>query len=188
VPPFIAGTVELDGQKLGVIRIFEAHDAPIVVRDSGAVYVRDAGGKRPVADHQTLLALAQKGADARRAARHRLESLPLVAEALHPPDSPLLPRGVIPPPTGLGLLVRAAPLTVTSQFADWPIRAGPDWALRLAHHLLPSSPPHDWGDVSLQPHGRGASQSELPTLRDLRGSWFASTQAAWSAPPSSDSR
>ena len=47
VPPFIAVERELEGTSITLIRVFESSDAPVLVRGTGALYVRDAGGKQP---------------------------------------------------------------------------------------------------------------------------------------------
>jgi hypothetical protein len=121
LPPFVADMFELDGTWLAVLRVFESTDPPHIVRGTGAVYVRSSKGKEPVDDHRTLLELARRGADAEAAARERLVEMPLIKAALVPPD--LDPRQVARSPDEEHIVVhvRAAPLTVTPQFADWPI-------------------------------------------------------------------
>jgi Schlafen, AlbA_2 len=86
VPPFVAETYSLDGVKIGVVRVFEAADTPVIVRETGAVFVRDPGGKQPIRDHRTLLELARRGEAAREEAQARLGSLPLVQRALDAPE------------------------------------------------------------------------------------------------------
>lgn len=66
LPPYIAEMRELDGHKIGVVRVFESVDSPHVVRGTGAIVVRSSKGNEPVAvdDHQTVLALARRGEEA----------------------------------------------------------------------------------------------------------------------------
>jgi Putative DNA-binding domain len=141
LPPFAADIRELDGTLLAILRVFESTDPPHIVRGTGAVYVRSSKGKEPVDDHRTLLDLARKGTEAEAKARARLVQQPLIQDALAPPD--LDPRKVARSPDDQHLVVyvRAAPLTVTPQFVDWPISgdfAGVHEVSVAADELLPS--------------------------------------------------
>jgi Putative DNA-binding domain len=150
VPPFIAAERELEGKSITVIRVLESADTPVLVRGTGALYIRDSGGKRPVDDHATLLALTQRGAEAEAEARRRLRELPIVFNALRPPDSPGYPSR----PETLRVIVRASPLTVTPQFAAWPI-SGAVWLLDNAAMDLFGLPNNDRLVATVTPHGRG---------------------------------
>jgi hypothetical protein len=153
VPPFIAAERELDGRPITIVRVLETADAPVLVRGTGALYVRDSGGKQPVDDHRTLLALAQRGADAERKAWDRLRELPLVYRTLAPPDHPEAATGR---PAGLRAIVRASPLTVSPQFAMWPIAGPVGWFRTVAMHVF-GLPNEDRLIEEVQPHGRGLS-------------------------------
>jgi hypothetical protein len=171
LPPFVAGMFELDGKSIAVLRVFESTDAPHIVRGSGAVYVRSSKGKEPVDDHGTLLALARRGAEAEAVARARLVGQPLIQQTLVPPD--LDPRQVarFPDEKHVVVHVRAAPLTVTPQFVDWPISAdgGAQVCLAAAEELLPSE--RGQAQVAAAARGAIARKSIPPTL--LQGTMHA---------------
>lgn len=119
LPPFAARTFQLDGTTIGVVRIYESVDTPHIVRRTGALYIREPGGKAPVKDHATLIELARRGERARALAEQRLRVLPHVEGALRTPervwgDEP--GRADLPPL--LEVIVAASPLTVGSVFAD----------------------------------------------------------------------
>ncbi|MFL5821830.1 MAG: RNA-binding domain-containing protein [Solirubrobacteraceae bacterium] len=159
LPPFLAGVRELDGRRVGLVRVFETDDAPVIVRGTGGVYVRDAGGMQPVADHRTLVELARRGERAREDAERRLVQEPLVAAALRPLDAKglLQTMGARPAHTRR-TIVRAAPLTVSPTFVDWPMsRSAAAWLEEQAASLAGgNSEPHAQRLLTLEPHGRGA--------------------------------
>ena len=149
VPPFLADTIEVDGLTLGFVRVFSS-SVVVLVSGNGAVYTRDAGGKLPVSDHRVLLELAGRGREAEDAAALRARENDLT-------------KGVL----GLGphqmradqmlSIVRAAPLTVTPQLADWPVSAGvnPCWAAAkwLGERLGIGAN----SEVVTRPYGRGVA-------------------------------
>lgn len=121
LPPFSARSIELEGEPIGVVRVIESVDTPHIARRTGALYIREPGGKRPISDHSTLVELARRGEEALRRAQHRHEAMVLVDRALASPshlpeDPPGAPEGSLPLP--LEWIVRAAPLTVPTAFAD----------------------------------------------------------------------
>lgn len=127
LPPFLARSFELDGKTIGVVRVIESSDTPHIVRRTGALYIREPGGKQPIRDHQTLMSLARRGAEARDEAAKRLRELPMIGEALRTPErlpddriwtSPPEPGDRPPLPPVLEMIVVAAPLTVSPAFAD----------------------------------------------------------------------
>ena len=148
LPPFIADMREVDGKPIGVIRVFPSADSPHIVRGTGAVYVRSSKGKEPVDDHRTLLELARRGEDAENDARHRLSALVDVGFALQAPDF-RPPNVAFGDEVAVRYIARAAPLTVTPAFSDWPLtrRAAEALAAVADEHLLP---PHQ------MPYGREA--------------------------------
>jgi hypothetical protein len=158
VPPFVAGVRDMGGVSIGVLRVFESDEVPVIVKGSGAIYVRDAGGKHPVTDHRTVLELARRGAQARERARTRLVSHPLVNEALSPPDA----GGVVNwlaarPAHTFRTLVRIAPLTVTPQLADWPMSqlAAEECAAAAAKLVVGDGPGDKLKTLPVEPYGRG---------------------------------
>jgi Schlafen, AlbA_2 len=162
LPPYLAERVELNGTGFVAVRIFEASDVPVIVRETGAIYVRDSRGKQPVTDHRTVLALASRGAEARKKAEDRLRELPLIALALGPPDAPEEWRAP-PLEERVRTVVRAAPYTVTPQFADWPIsRRGADTCEDAAKHLSEKTYGPAPVDPAVIPRGRGVISRAQP--------------------------
>lgn len=136
LPPFVSGMRTVEGKPIAVMRVFESTDLPHLVRGTGAVYVRTSKGKERIDDHRTLLSLARRGGEAGAAARERLVSLPLIQRALIPPDVPPGWLARTPDQDHVVMMLRAAPLTVTPSFAEWPIsRAGADWCRDAAGRL-----------------------------------------------------
>lgn len=160
VPPFVADTYSLDGVTIGVVRVFEAADTPVIVRESGAVFVRHPGGKQPVTDHRTLLELARRGQAAREEAQARLGSLQLVQRALDSPERRQSPEiAAVMDTDHIRVLVRAGPVTVTPQFSEWPISdRGADAIWAVTDSFMPSSPGHS-PVTTLEPYGRGVAAS-----------------------------
>ncbi|HEY2333612.1 MAG TPA: ATP-binding protein [Solirubrobacterales bacterium] len=70
VPAFLAGTLEVGDTYVGFVRVLPA-SVPVLVRGSGAVYTRDAGGKIRISDRRALLDLARLGRDAEDETRER---------------------------------------------------------------------------------------------------------------------
>lgn len=157
LPPFVAEMREVDGQSIAVIRVFPSADSPHIVRGTGAVYVRSSKGKEPVDDHRTLLELARRGDMAEEAAHRRLRSLRGVGMALHTPD--FNPGDVAwSEEPAMRYVVRAAPLTVTPAFSDWPLtrRAAEALSAVADEHLLPPRrPPYGRQTPYPTPIGRG---------------------------------
>lgn len=160
LPPFVAEMFEYRGKPVGVMRIFESADPPHIVRGTGAVYLRDSEGKKPVDDHSTLLAIAQRGRDAESEARKRIGSLPEVSRILMTPDS--IPDDVIAfDESELRYVVRSAPVTMNPAAADWVLtrRAG-NALVRIVDELLPrpalqqGQPPASREEPMLSPYGR----------------------------------
>jgi hypothetical protein len=177
LPPFVAGMSELDDKSIAVLKVFESADAPHVVRETGAVYVRTSKGKEPVDDHRTLLDLAQRGEQAERVARARLAEEPLVQFALAGPDAASIVSDVDVPT----VVVRAATLTVTPQFREWAISegGGPNAAFLAAQALLGGEP-----IASVEPHARGAiARKSVDTLAGPPATRAAAGPPAASPPP-----
>jgi hypothetical protein len=161
LPPFVAEMFELDGKPIGLMRVFESADAPHIVRDTGAVYVRSSSGREPVDDHRTLLELARRGEEAEQAARDRLG-----ARRPHTPE-----------PSSYLVSVRATPLTVTPQLAERPISAhGSEWLEEMADLVArrtyggAASEPAP-GELSRRPLGRGCVATRRGTYAFGEGQW-----------------
>jgi hypothetical protein len=173
LPPFVAEMFELDGKPIAVLRVFESTDPPHIVRGTGAVYVRSSKGKEPVDDHRTLLELARRGREAEERARARLVGLSLIQKTLVPPDTPY--RRTADPDHAV-VHVRAAPMTVTPQFADWPISdGGGAHACAVAvEELIPSGPgPARVGPAQVAPAARGAIARKSGQVNSVEGPWSA---------------
>src|SRR6266540_2591234 len=102
LPAFVADERTLDGKSLVVVRVFESVDTPHIVRGTGAVYVRDSGGKQPVQNQMLLLELSHRGRDALESAYQRPAGYPILG----------LPYAAVEP-GGAQVTVRACPVTVT---------------------------------------------------------------------------
>lgn len=156
LPPFVCDMREVDGTPIAVIRVFPSVDSPHIVRGSGAVYVRSAKGKEPVDDHRTLLELARRGEEAERRAHGRLAELPVVGRMLKAPDSGYSDDSS----TEIRFIARAAPLTVTPAWAEWPLtRRAADRCATFAETLVPpvrlaGGYPYPRDGPHLEPFGR----------------------------------
>ncbi len=125
VPPFLADRLEVDGETVGFVRVFE-RSVPVLVSGNGAIYTRDAGGKVPVSDHRALLELARRGRLAEQAAGRRAQENELTECLLGLAGAGQAQQNY------LRSAVRAAPLTVTPQLAEWPISTGPQSCMEAA--------------------------------------------------------
>lgn len=162
-------------------RIFESADAPHIVRDAGAVYVRSAKGREPVTDHRTLLEMARRGEEAETRARVRLHDSLIVAQACAAPDSRTQHTRQI---HHLAVVVRASPLTVTPQLADRPISIGGPARIEqllpwIAHGVWQREMPQDEDNVSeaLEPRGRGCVAVRRAQLAMANGEWSVAMAA-----------
>jgi hypothetical protein len=155
LPPFVVDYREHEGKRIAVMRVFESSDVPHVERGSGAIYVRTSAGRVPVESHAGVIALAQRGREAERDARDRLSSSWAVQSEFVPPD--VNPQRIAreSDPQSFTVVVRAAPLTVSPAFVEWPISAsgGPDACCRAVADLLPGTD----GSVHIRPRARGVA-------------------------------
>jgi Putative DNA-binding domain len=136
IPPFAA--VEWKDGPIGIVRVYESTDTPHMVRRTGAVYVREQGGKVP-ASHEMVRALARRGELARERAEERLREKPLFAleavERLQLPFSASTANSKV-------YTLRATPLTVGPVFRDRALTE--PLAEYLKSEVLPMlRPPHD---------------------------------------------
>jgi Schlafen, AlbA_2 len=120
LPLFAAKELTIDGKIVWAVRVFPSDITPHIVLGTGAVYVRTTDGKQPIKDAATLLSLADRGREAARHARERIEQpgfMPLLSEVFaHLPyprtgDDPV-------PEVAMSYIVRAIPVSVDPGFAD----------------------------------------------------------------------
>jgi hypothetical protein len=185
VPPFATAVHNIDGASVGVVRVFESEDSPVLVRRTGAIYVRDAGGKQPLKDHRSLLELARRGERAREQASARLVGEELVNEVLLAPDGHGYEnRTTRPSADAVRIVVRVAPLTITPYFADWPMsrHAAEECgaaAVALVGGTHDGIPPETH---PVEPHGRAVvGSAKLPWGSRARGLCDTATVVAHSA-------
>jgi hypothetical protein len=155
VPPFLADTLRVNDATVGFVRVFES-TVPILVSGSGAIYIRDAGGKLPISDHRALLELATRGRHAEEAAGRRALENELTTRLLGVAGGGHFIAGQ------LRSVVRAAPLTVTPQFADWPVTDGPTRCMEAARYLARQIGGERDVQVKLRPYGRAVHAFAIP--------------------------
>ena len=175
LPSFAAAVLELDGGRLGLVRVYESADTPHILRDGSVVVrepaqdsrIRKRGGYEaaPVRSHYELLQLAQRGRDARHEARARFDEarLPLV-------DAKLELRWTSAASAGRAFrtissrepsfIIRLAPLTVTSRWAEWSISADAVDALKVAAGRLLTP---EIRSSNAEPFARGIAVSAAET-------------------------
>jgi hypothetical protein len=151
VPPFLAGSLDVDGMRVGFVRVFHA-SVPVLAKGSGAIYLRDDGGKQPVADHRQLLDLARAGSEAEDEARRRPDRNSLTQAVLGLPSNA---HGMME--FHMRAVVRAAPLTVTPQLAEWPVTRGAGVCLDAAEWLARKAGAPDGFTTEIRPHGRAVA-------------------------------
>lgn len=156
VPPYLAGTLDVDGTRVGFVRVFEA-SVPVLVRSTGAIYSRDDGGKLPISDHRELLQLARAGREAEEEARERPNQNRLGLSVLGLPASkhPVMDNH-------LRTIVRAAPLTVTPQLREWPLSRGPNACLEGAQWLAKRLQAPQGFSSHVEPFGRAVAARAAP--------------------------
>lgn len=157
MPPFAAAAIERDGKPIAVVRVAESFDTPHLVASTGAVYIREPGGKRPITDHRTLIELARRGDRARALAQDRQRGLGLIADAMDAPATIYGDERFNETRAVIEWIVYATPLTVTAEFSDRAIsqRTVDTAGERLAHLFPgPHEPPMHVG-VRPEPRARG---------------------------------
>jgi hypothetical protein len=162
VPPFLAGALKATGHDVGYVRVFQAA-TPVLATGTGAVYVRDAGGTRPISDHRDLLALATRGQQAETDARVRADAQVRFQHELLAPRLGY-PGGKVHVPEGyLRVIVRGAPLTVTPQFQDWPVsKRGSSVCWQVARRLADLLGAEEGFDHEVSPRGRLVTARACP--------------------------
>ena len=151
MPPFAARGMEVEGGQVGVVRIYESMDTPHIIRGTGAVHVREPGGKRPIREHAELIELARRGEGAEDRARARLWEMPVVAEVLQTPDTGKENEE----PGAVRWVARAAPLTVSAPVRDWPLtRRASEWCTQHVNGMLRIPQPYGQERTRVEPYGR----------------------------------
>lgn len=170
LPPFVAVTMRVGEQPIGVVRVAESSDTPHVTSD-GVIYVRNPGGKERVTDHRDILAMARRGDQARQEAGRRQYGLPLIRTVMATPsrifgDEPGQEARYA---ALLECIVRATPFTVSGMFAD---RSLSNAAAEIAHSAVSNLFPeprtgHRRPTTQVEPHARGVHcmGSQMGTLQ-----------------------
>jgi predicted HTH transcriptional regulator len=86
LPTFGAKVAELDGKEIVVLRVAPSAKTPHLFKPTGAIYVREHGGKQPIGSQAALMALCMTPQQALDAAYKRLTTLPMVLDAIRPQD------------------------------------------------------------------------------------------------------
>jgi hypothetical protein len=84
MPPFAAKTMMLDGHEIVVVRVEDSNQTPHLLKATGAIMVREPGGKKPIASQARLLELCVRPEQAQAEAVRRMTTLPLVVQTLAP--------------------------------------------------------------------------------------------------------
>ncbi|MDQ3092820.1 MAG: ATP-binding protein [Actinomycetota bacterium] len=136
LPSFAAAVAELDGTRIGVIRVYESADTPHILSDGSVVVREPAQDARlrklgvyepaPIRSHHELLQLAQRGREARAAADRRFaeRELPLVDAMLQITSTNAATAARVSrtiTANAPALVVRLAPLTVTRRWTGWAV-------------------------------------------------------------------
>jgi Putative DNA-binding domain len=82
LPPFMAELRTLDGQDLVVVRVEASAQTPHLIKATGAILVREHGGRQPIASQSRLMELCVKPKEAEQSAVEKMTGLPLVTKAL----------------------------------------------------------------------------------------------------------
>lgn len=161
LPAFEAKVFSLEDSSIGVIRIYESSDTPHVAVASGAVYVREVAGSldasRPrkpgsgargeriyratqIRSATHLRELSARGKAAEERVRTLVDSrrpLPLIGAHL-PLDFEQTANGIFQPVFSerVAVIVRLAPLTLTTRFREWTTTADGAAALLEAGESL----------------------------------------------------
>jgi hypothetical protein len=82
LPPFMAEARRVDGQELVVVRVEASAQTPHLVKRTGAILVREHGGRQPITSQSSLMELCMKPKEAEQIAVESMTRLPLVTQAL----------------------------------------------------------------------------------------------------------
>jgi Schlafen, AlbA_2 len=154
VPSIAADVLPIGNDQIGVVRVYESADTPHILMADGSIVVRepaqDARLRKlgryeatPIRSHIELAQLAQRGQEAERAARERFEKgrLPLLEDSLdyhwylgatqqHVVGERLGGEGP-------AVVVRAAPLNMSSRWREWSVsRSAVDALKELVDDVL----------------------------------------------------
>lgn len=115
LPPFDSQLLDTADGSVGIIRIPASPVRPHITKETGVIYEREPGGKRPIDSQAKVLAMATRPEQARADAVHRLTQLPMVAEAL---DRTLTGPAANGQTRTIDWIVAATPLAVPPRFAN----------------------------------------------------------------------
>ncbi len=139
VPAIAADVLSIGDDRIGVVRVYESADTPHILIADGSIVVREPAqdaklGKRgryeatPIRSHIELTQLAQRGQEAERAALGRFEKerLPLLEDSLqyHWYLAATGAQHVVGERLGgegPAVIVRAAPLNMSSRWREWSV-------------------------------------------------------------------
>jgi hypothetical protein len=138
VPSIAADVLPVGDDKIGVVRVYESADTPHILIADGSIVVRepaqDARLRKlgryeatPIRSHIELAQLSQRGQKAERAALERFEKerLPLLEESLQYHWHPTVTQQRIVRESlggeGPAIVVRAAPLNMSSRWREWSV-------------------------------------------------------------------
>lgn len=169
VPSIAADVLPIGDDRIGVVRVYESADTPHILIEDGSIVVRepaqDAKLRKlgryeatPIRSHFELAQLARRGQEAERSALERFEKerLPLLEESLqyhwyHAATRQHIVREMLGG-DGPAIVVRAAPLNMSSRWREWSVsQSGVDALTELVDDLLD-------GDVEIDeptPHPSG---------------------------------
>lgn len=161
LPPFVVAVYPYGGKSIGVVRVFESADTPHVMRSTGAVRVRTPKGNQAITTHTELIALVDRGRQARAAATDRFRALDPVAALISPRDARDRGAGT--------LAIFAAPVTVPPAFTAAAVTMLADGvgkhAMREHCHVWPTLRAHARGVTFVADTGQG----KLTLVVDGRG-------------------
>jgi len=140
LPSFAADVLPIGDSTIGVVRVYESTDTPHILLVDGSVVVREPAqdaklrkrGKyeaTPIRSHYELAQLMQRGRVAEETATSRLDSeaLPFLQESLQF--------------QGPALILRAAPLNLSSRWREWAVSEAGVEAMRQLAEASPADNP-----------------------------------------------
>jgi hypothetical protein len=138
VPSIAADVLSIGDNRIGVVRVYESADTPHILLADGSIVVREPAQDSklrklrryeatPIRSHIELVQLAQRGQEAERVAQERFEKerLPLLEDALQfrwylGPTQQRIVREKLGG-EGPAIVVRAAPLNMSSRWQEWSV-------------------------------------------------------------------
>ncbi len=176
LPAFEARTFDLAGGPVGVVRVYESTDTPVVHIDSGAICIREPAGERDaqraggpgataatrrrfavgqVRNQIEVIELARKGERARARADGLLKphALPIVVDDLGLRFSQAAGGKLeVHPDIGPSVFVELAPLSPPARFAAWSVSEG---AVETGKERLATLAATEAKEVGVEPRAHG---------------------------------